>query len=238
MKKVLIGAMVLVVVVVITMTAFLGKLDALIADAIEKYGSEAVGTSVQVGEVKTDLQAGSLSISSIYVANPSKYAETHALKVGSFVAKVDYDKQEIAEIVINQPTINAEFVGVENNFEDIVNGLPADSGSSNEADSQDELVLTIQSLKLLSASVNLRSDKLGAQKFVMDDFVMNNIKGTSSQIAQLIVDRLTKHIASQTSGFVRQQLKEEAKKQAVNKAKEAINEKLSDGLGKLKLKLN
>jgi len=238
MKKVLIGIAALVVIVAIATTFFVGKLDTLIADAIEKYGSEAIGTSVQVGEVKTELQAGSVSISSINVVNPSKYTEAYALKIGSFIAKVDYDKKEIAEIVINKPTINAEFVGVENNFEDIVNGLPADEAVATENDSEDDLVLTIQSLKLLSANVNLRSDKLGAQNFVMDDFVMRNIKGTSSQIAQLVVDRLTKHIASQTSGFVKKQLKQEVKKQAVSKAKEVINEKLGKGLGKLKLKLN
>lgn len=237
MKKIVIGVLVLVVIVAIAITVFVGKLDGLIADAIEKYGSEAAGTAVQVGEVKTNLKEGLISIAGINVANPSKYTQAHALKVSSFVATVDYDKKEIAEIVINQPTVNAEFKGLENNFEDIVKGLPTED-TANENSATDDLVLTIQSLKLLSANVNLVSDKLGTQNFVMDDFVMRNIKGSSSQIAQLIVDKLIKHIADQTSGFVKSQVKQELKNQAVSKAKEVLNEKLSKGLGKFKLKLN
>lgn len=237
MKKVVIGVLAIVVIVAIAMIVFVGKLDGLIADAIETYGFEAAGTAVEVGEVKTNLKEGSISVAGINVSNPSKYSLAHALKISSFVAKVDYDKKEIAEIIINQPTVNAEFKGIENNFEDIMNGLP-DDDAANDGSVSDDLVLTIQSLKLLSANVNLTSDKLGVQNFVMDDFVMNDIKGTSSQIAQLIVNRLTKHIADQTSGYVKKQVKQEVKKQAVSKAKEVINEKLSKGLGKFKLKLN
>jgi hypothetical protein len=231
MKKLLIGLVAIVILLGIGSVVFLGKLDGVIADAINKYGSEALGTSVSVSAVKTDLKEGSISISGLNVANPPGYTQSSAFNMGEFSTKVDYEKQEIAEIVLRNPSINAELKGTQSNFKDLLDGLPESAPSSETESDGEEITLTIQSLKLLSAKVNLTTDSIGNHSFVMADLVLKDITGTPSTIASSLTTKLTQHVNDQITKFAKKLVENKAVDKAKEVAKEKVQEKVNEKLG-------
>jgi hypothetical protein len=81
------------------------RLDDAIAQGIEEAGSVALGTSVKVGDVTSNIRDGSLSISSITVANPPGYNNKFAISFKSIKAAVDYDSFDIKRVIIDNPEV-------------------------------------------------------------------------------------------------------------------------------------
>ena len=248
MKKILIGLAVVVAIIAVAMTMFAGKLDGLIADAIETEGTAAIGTSVTVDSVETKLADGIAIVKGLAIANPDGYKADKALVIETFSAKVDYQTQIIEEVLINKPIINAELTGTKSNFDALLEGMPESEGeiiAEGESDDNEDLVLTINSLQLLQATVNIDSDKLGQTSFVMADFVMNNLSGTVDELSDQVTTKLVNHITNEIKVFAETQIAvllssaaavkvEEKLNEEVNKK---INEKLGSKLGdKIKLK--
>jgi len=239
MKKILIGL------VVVLLYFVINQLDSLIAQTIEKEGSAALNTRVNVSQVTTQLKDGKASISGITIANPTGYKNAHALSLNSISAEVDYKDQIIKKISINQPIINAELKGSTSNFQELLDKLskPSDPQAKQSQSSSNNQKITINKLVLSKATVNLlATDYAPAAKyglkndldldtsFIMDDFVMNNITGTVDQVTDKISKKLMKHITSQVRNFATDLVKKEASKQIKEKATEKIKEALGDKL--------
>ena len=231
MKKILIGLFVIIGVAIVAATVFVGKLDGLIADTIRTQGSETLGSKVDVQSVVTDLKQGSATITGLTIANPSGYKAEHALVINNFTAQVDYQDQTVKKIIIDKPIINAEIISVDkNNFQDLVNTMPASDEDTAEDDGK-ELILTIEELQLNDAQVNVFHEKLNEQSFVMDNFLVRNLTGTVDQISDTLITQLTNHISSQVTAYAKQQLTEVVKEKVKEEIKEALNEKLNEELG-------
>lgn len=231
MKKIFIALLLLLIVAGIGLFVFAGKMDQIVKEAIETEGSAALGSAVRVASVVTNLKEGSAVISNFTIANPAGYNAKNAIEITSFSASVDYLNQVIEKIEINKPVINAEQKGQRNNFQDLLKGIPADEEEELASDESDTLI-TIKQLALRSATINLvTSDlaigdkklELGDRSFVMDDFVLNNLSGTATEISDKVVKRLTSHVSSQVTGYL--------KKEITAVAKEKLTEKIEDKLG-------
>ena len=237
MKKVLIGLLVVAVIIGVAATVFVGKLDQLIADAIETEGSAALGSQVKVESVVTQLKEGIATINGLSVANPSGYKAVSALQIGSFSADVDYQNQIVEKILINKPVINAELKGTMNNFEELLANMP-ESDDTTESDSGEDMVITINSFQLRQAQINLVAKQLGERSFVMDDFVINNLKGTPEQISAVLTRGLTDHVSSQIKSYATSEITKILTEEARKKVEEVINEKIKEQVGdKLNVKL-
>ena len=229
MKKILIGLVVLIAVAAVIGTVFVvGKLDEYIAQVIETEGTKALGAQVTVESVETKFKEGVATINGLAIANPGGYQSPNAIELGSFSADVDYKSQVVEKILIEQPIINAELKGGRSNFQDLVDNMPA--GAEEETDepaSGDEPVITIKSLQLLKAQVNLIADELGGQRsFVMDDFILNDLNGTPTQISERVTRALTNHISAQVTGFATEEIARMVEEKAKEKISEVIDEKL------------
>ena len=198
MKKILIGLLFVALIATLAAIFVAGNMDAYIADTIRLEGTAAVGTKVDVTEVKTNLKDGTAIISGLTVANPVGYKGANALRIDSFSAEVDYESQVVTQVLIQDPIINAELVGLQSNFQDLLDGMP-DSEDEVGAE-EDDKEITIQSLQLRKAKVNLSSDKLGQTSFVMDDFVMSDLTGTVDEISEEITNALVTHVSDQVKG--------------------------------------
>ena len=247
MKKILIALLVLLIIIGIALFVFVGKMDGIVKDAIETEGSAALGSPVRVGSVVTNLKEGSALLTNFTIANPAGYREKNAIEITSFSANVDYSNQLIEKIEINKPIINAEQKGQKNNFQDLLENMPADD-EGEVVEEQDDTVITIKQLALRSATINLitsdlaigeKTLELGDRSFVMDDFVVNNLSGTATEISDQVVQRLTSHVSSQVQGYVKKEIGNMAKERVMQEAKERINKKLEETLeGKLDGKLD
>jgi len=244
MKKIILSLLLIIVIAGVGGAYFLiQNLDTLIAQTIEKEGTESLGSKVSVGQVTTKLKEGQATISNITIANPAGYNKAHALSLNEISADVDYAEQVITQITINQPIINAELKGSSSNFQDLLNNKPDDGAESETEDTASDQVITIKKLSLLKATVNLLATDYapGSQygldntldldtSFVMDDFVLTNISGTSDQITEQVSDKLIEHITSQVKTFAVKEVKAQAKAELKEKATEKINEVLGDKL--------
>lgn len=118
-KKIGIGILLLLILIAGAGYYLFSHLDSLIEAAIEKYGSEATQTSVQVGGVSLSLTSGSGSISNLTVANPPGYSGTSALSLGSIAMQLDTGSLPgngpivIDEVAITQPQITYEVRGLD-----------------------------------------------------------------------------------------------------------------------------
>lgn len=239
MKKVLIAVLVLIAIGGLGLTVLVGKLDGLIADAIRTEGSAALGTAVTVDSVKTKIADGVAIINGLAIANPVGYKSAHALRIDSFSANVDYKSQSIGDVIINKPVIHAELIGTDSNFQSLLDGLPEDEQPTQTASSDNELVLSIKSIQIRQATVNIDSDQLGITSFPMDDLVMNDLSGTVGQLSEVVTNKLISHIKIQIQIFAIAEITKQLKEKAIEKAKEELNEKVQEKLsGELGEKLS
>lgn len=89
MKALLIAVGVAVAVALVVVILWTTSADLLVARAIEHYGSEALGTSVNVGAVKLDTRAGRGTIEGLRVAQPEGFGYGDAITVQEITLDID-----------------------------------------------------------------------------------------------------------------------------------------------------
>ncbi|HAU67093.1 MAG TPA: hypothetical protein DCW52_01705 [Gammaproteobacteria bacterium] len=231
MKKLLIGLLVLVIIIAVASTVFLSNLDGMIKDTIEAEGTAALGSTLTVESVETDLRNGSALIKGMSIANVSGYTSVNAIEISTLKADVDYQNQLIKSILIDEPVINADLIGTRSNFEDLVDNMPVDEEITEDEVDEGMPEITINSFSLNRAKVNVSSDKLGQRSFIMDDFVITGLVGTPEQIADIITVRLTSHVSAQVKNYATQEIKalaNEVKRRVQEEVNEKVNEKIND----------
>ena len=237
MKKLSIAGLAILVIIGMAMFVFAGKMDGIVKDVIETEGTEALGSPVTVGSVVTDLINGSVVINNLTIANPVGYKAKNAIEVTSFGASVDYQNQVVDTIEIDQPIINAEQKGKNNNFQDLLDNMPVTAEEEDTSTEEDTTVITINQLALRRATVNLitsglslggQAIELGDRSFVMDDFVVNNLSGTATEISDEVVQKLTAHVSAQVANYLKNEIVKIAKSavELTQKVKGKVGEKL------------
>jgi hypothetical protein len=113
MKKLLIAGIAAVVLIAALAFLLLSNLDAIVARAIEKHGSETTGTAVAVSGVKISLREGRGSIRGLEVASPEGFGAPKAFALADITIAIDIgsvrqDPVVITELRIEEPVVNAE----------------------------------------------------------------------------------------------------------------------------------
>lgn len=127
----------IVIIVAIALYLAWSNLDSLVAGAIEKYGSEATGTSVTVGRVQISLSNGTAELDSLTIGNPSGFKSDYALKFDKIEIGLDTSSLTSDTIVMNNgvvdgASVNAEFkgTGTTSNLSRILDNLKRYAGPS------------------------------------------------------------------------------------------------------------
>ena len=207
MKKVVLGAiLVLLVTIGFGVYYLLSNLDSIVKSAIEKYGSEATQTSVQVASVKIVLQDGSGAIRGLTVGNPQGFSAPEAFSLGEIATQIDLKSLSEEVPVIEHITIRAPEVFFElnekgqNNLDslkkNLQSGASASSSSSSGKTDGSEPKLIIRKLVFADGSIHARVVPLDKKyELKLPDIVMNDLGGktgaTPSQIASQVVSILT-----------------------------------------------
>lgn len=116
MKKTRIFLIILGIIVVLAAVGvflLVQNLDAIVKAAIEKYGSEAAGTPVQVQTVEIGLKEGRGSVAGLTVANPPGFSKEPIFRLGGITLDLDTasltsDLPMVEEIRIGAPTFRYE----------------------------------------------------------------------------------------------------------------------------------
>ena len=87
-----------------------GKIDAYVKTAIEKYGSESLGTKVSVGEVNISLRQTTATIKNLEIANPPGFDDPIAFKAGLIEITLNSKESKLDSVVIDRILLNSPMV--------------------------------------------------------------------------------------------------------------------------------
>jgi len=83
------------------------RLDRIVAAAIEKYGSEATGTKVEVSSVRIRLKAGEGSIRNLSIGNPPGFSAPDAFRMENITVAMNTGSVTRNPVVIDRVMISA-----------------------------------------------------------------------------------------------------------------------------------
>lgn len=211
MRKLLIGAGVLVTLIVGAAVFLLSSLDTIVKKVIEDVGSQVTGVKVSVGDVKISLSEGKGSISGLSIANPPGFSSDPAIKLGEIALALDTGSLSKNPIVVKDITVASPFVAYEmaaggSNIDAIqknVKAFSAKQGAGGKAEpakpagKDEEKKLVIERLAITGGQVKLAAGGIpGAQGTAkLADIVLTNIGkdgggASSAQVAQKVMDAL------------------------------------------------
>ena len=244
MKKALIGIGVVLVLVVLGVTWFLGSLDGIVKNQIEVVGSELTGTKVGVGGVSIKLADGSGTITNLTVANPKGY-ETDAafsmklLQLGIDLSSIGKNPLILNELVIDSPLVTMEMNEKGgSNLKEISDNVSANTAAADREASKAQQETGGEALRILirklvikdvSYAVHSSAVKQVDVKGTLPTIAMANVGGsnggTPGEIGKIVVRDLTQRV-------IKQATKEGVKKAVEDKVKDSVGSGLGDVLKK------
>ena len=114
MKKLLIGLVVLLALIGGGVYYVHSNLDSLLQSAIEKYGSQATQTKVNLKKIHIGLTTGEGALNGLTVKNPSGFSSADAISLGTIEVALDINSLKgdgpiiIRQVKIDQPQITYE----------------------------------------------------------------------------------------------------------------------------------
>ena len=180
MKKALIGLLVSGVVLIGGAVVWLSSsLDGLVADAIERYGSEALGAQVSVGSVELDLVAGRGTIRRLRVANPQGFSAGEAVAFDELTVQVDPASVTGSPIVLPQIRLIAPQIRLEVQADGTSNidalrrnaqaYAPSEGGSAGEPSAVGEGDTSGDVVRLRIASIQMEAGGIAADLRAVGD---------------------------------------------------------------------
>lgn len=189
-KKIVIGAGVIVLLLAGTVVVGILSIDSLAKTGIEKGGTLALGVNTKVDSVSIGLLSGQFGLSGLTVANPGGFKTAEFMSLGN--ASVAVSTASLSKPVVELPTLSLSTIRV---------SLERTGGKSNYQVILDNL----EKLKSGSPSTSSGSEK----KFVIKDLTITDVKvhldllGIGGELTALDVpiDRISlKNVGSDGSG--------------------------------------
>jgi len=202
MKKLMVGAVGLLIVVIAGLVFVWSNLDGIVKDAIQTYGSEATKTQVRVADVTLKLESGHASIRGLNVGNPAGFSDPNIFELGEITVKVDTSTVNQNPIIIDEIIIKAPAVVYEINKSGVSNvdvlkkNLGVSKGSSSSS-SGDEVKMIIRTLVVEGTKAKVRIAALGGKEqsvslpaIRLKDVGKKSGGATAAEVAQILSSKL------------------------------------------------
>lgn len=198
------------------------NLNAIVKDALERYGSAATQTDVNISSVRISLTTGKGTVSGIKIGNPKAYVAATALKLGEVDMLLDTQSiRGSGPIIIKQVNITKPYVIYE---------VGAD-GNSNLQDIQ----------KNVSKATSTSKPSKNARKVIIRDLYIRNgkigithalLKGRDIKTDLPLIH--LRNIGQEGEGATPQQISKQVLGQITTKAAQAGAQALAEEIGSLK----
>ncbi len=254
MKKIMVGAIGLVAVVIAVAVFLFSNLNGIIQDGVEKIGSEATQATVTLDKVDISITSGSGVLSGLIVGNPSGFKTPSAFELGGIAIQIDTDSIGgdviiIKEIVITAPKITYELTGTASNIDAIQKNVDAyaekfsssdnSGGSPNTNSGGGETKLVIENLYIRDGSVGVSAGFLAGKKLEtsLPDIHLKDIGKASdgaspAEIAQKIIAAMTSGTGSAVGSLGLDKMMDGALQDA-SKAVETLTQGAGDVTGSI-----
>lgn len=204
MRGFLIGLFVLLLIIAGALYWAYSSLDSLVEAGIEKAGSELTETDVEVGSAAVSLADRTAAISGFTIANPAGFSKKSAFALDTISMTLDTvrstkDVIVIKELRIENPVVNYELSGKNNNIDAIRKTVERNTASDMDDDEEeddddmrfiiDRFIITKGEIKLATGGDKIASSDLPAIR-------INNIganKGgvTGAELGQIIIGEMS-----------------------------------------------
>lgn len=231
MKKIiLIGLAVVVVLIAGAVWYLYSSLDSIVEEAIERYGTEAAGTRVEVGSVSISLSDGKGTLRGVSVANPEGFSSANALYFGEVTLQLDLASIRSTPVVLEQVFIDAAQVRLEmneqgtSNFDVLRKNLQKSSGGSGSSGEGSETRITIQSFEARNGKIDVDAPQLAEEMSIdLPTVRRSNLGGSGGappgEIGKQLLGAFGKEIAQ---AVARQGIQKAIEKQLGGEAGEAL----------------
>ena len=181
MKKIIIGIVVtLVVLVVVALAVVFFSLNSIVKKGVETVGPQMTKVEVRLGSADISPFSGSGSLNQLFVGNPDGYKTPFAIQMGSIkvgvkIGSVFSDTVVVDEINIQDPEITLEGTLDGNNLSTILNNLTESGGTQAK-----------------STNAPAASGEKTSKKFIVKDIVLSgakvhvNVSGFGKSVAQTV----------------------------------------------------
>lgn len=236
-SKVLLGAAVVLLLLVVGGIWFLySNLDSLVAGIIEREGTHATQTAVEVGSVSIDLQDGTAGIASLAVANPDGFSDEPAIALRDFAIELDplavtADPLVIERVRVDGARLLVEQDGMRNNLETILESVQRLASGTSGAGAEGRK-LVIERFELTDARATLLVPQLDERREVrMPQIVLTDIgRATNGATATSVAEQVLTPIIGMTLESAAEAGVTDALKERLGETERDIAEGLLDRL--------
>ena len=232
MRKVFIALGIVLIVFIGGGYLVLSNLDAIVENAIETAGTQAVGSQVAVGGVELDLTGGRATIRDFTIANPQGYSSNSMvsfseLSVGMNLQNTDGQTIHITSIVANDPFVHYETISGTSNFDTVAERFESEEQAPPPEDEvASDIQLIIDQISINNIQATLDADMLPDPVDVgLGDINLSSLSGTSNEIAGQVSRQLMNQIANAATAAVLQSSAE-----LITNTAEAVAEELEGQL--------
>lgn len=239
MKKILIGLLLILLLISAGAYFVLGNINSIVKNQIEKQGSGALQTQVQVSDVNIQLLDGLGEINGFSIANPEGFSNADALGFKTIRLDIDTNTLTTMPIVIEEVLIdslsalyevNAQAKGNLNALlEPLKSSSKGGTGSSESPQSdagQTDIRITIKKLVVKDTQLVLDLSALGDKHYdeTIPGFSLSDIGGAEG----LPPEQLGKEIGKRLLSNLLQKAKEKQQDKLADKVKEKAVEELKE----------
>ncbi|MBQ8465332.1 MAG: AsmA family protein [Alphaproteobacteria bacterium] len=167
----------LVIAIIAALVYYFFPLEMLVKKAVNKYGSEVTGTSVNLSGFNINLKDGEASVKQITVANPQNYKTKYAVELGNIDVKVNLksvttDTIIVDKIIVNKPVISYEMKSLtENNISEIIDNVNKYTSSSATEPAQEEAKADSSSKKVIIKKVVISNGEINGAMTAAPDVI-------------------------------------------------------------------
>ncbi|MAE60669.1 MAG: hypothetical protein CMJ49_04835 [Planctomycetaceae bacterium] len=214
LKKILIGLVALVVVLLIAGAVVLMIVDSRLAGAVSAAGTEKLGVETKVETVNVDPLRGEVHAATLTVANPPDYSDNKALTLGEFNVDVTMgsllsDTVEVALIGLKDLHVRIEKSGDGNNFSVIMGNLKkSEEDEEEEPENEEGKKFIVRTLLLENITAVVVAPIVGeleldvAERIELNDVMSDNAEGLLlSELTGRIMPLIMSAVMNKLSGI-------------------------------------
>lgn len=163
-KKILIGAGVIVLVLVVIIWQIGSNLDGIVAGVIEDVGSDVLKTDVSVSGVAIDLKEGKAGIGGLTIANPDGYSRANLFEMEGIEVSLDLDSLSKEVLVIQAIRIQDPKIVFEgdadggSNMQTLLDNIESDSSEGDTSADGEPMKMIIDHFEFSGAHVTATSE--------------------------------------------------------------------------------
>lgn len=238
-KRIVFFVVVLAAIAVVAIRVLGPEVDRRVAELVERYGSAATGTDVDVGGVDLALTEGRGRIDRLTIANPEGFDTDYAVRIEQVDVSLDIgsvarDVPVVTELLLDGVHINAEQRGDAINLTEIQSNATESSGEP-QTDAAEEGRIAVRRFRATNATLTIASELLGSSETVeLDDVVVTDIGGTQGAPYGEAAAAMLDPVIDAAVAAVRRRLRDAAEDAARERIDEEVEELEQEAEGRLR----